>query len=77
MSRTDDRKGEKVPDKTPGRPKSKLPVTGEVGSEGGSYADSTLQVAHSEGDVEYLPEDSEPDNIESGPEDVIKYPSER
>lgn len=39
MARTDD------------RTEGQLPVTGEVGSEGGSFADPTVQVATFEGDV--------------------------
>lgn len=64
MSRTDDRADKK------------LPVTGEVGSEGGSYADPTVQIAHVEGDLEEVAEDNEPEKVESGPEDILKYPSE-
>ena len=40
MSRTDD------------RTEPKLPVTAEVGSEGGSYADPTVQRATHEGDIQ-------------------------
>lgn len=36
---------------TDSRTAPKLPVTGEVGSEGGSFADPTIQVATFEGDV--------------------------
>jgi hypothetical protein len=39
MSRTDDRR------------ERTLPVTGEVGSEGGSYADATMQISTFEGDL--------------------------
>lgn len=36
---------------TDSRTKPQLPITGEVGSEGGSFADPTVQVATFEGDV--------------------------
>ena len=36
---------------TDSRTEGQLPVTGEVGSEGGSFADPTVQVATFEGDV--------------------------
>lgn len=62
--------------KTDDRADKKLPVTGEVGSEGGSYADPTLQVAQFEGELGQVAEDTEPDKVESGPEDVLKYPGE-
>lgn len=39
---------------TDDRTEGRLPVTSEVGSEGGSYADKTVQVATFEGDVERL-----------------------
>jgi hypothetical protein len=41
MSRTDD------------RTEPRLPVTGEVGGEGGSFADPTVQVATSRGRLDY------------------------
>lgn len=58
------------------RADKKLPVTGEVGSEGGSYADATLQIAQFEGELGQVAEDNEPDKVESGTEDVLKYPGE-
>lgn len=64
MSRTDDRAD------------TKLPVTGEVGSEGGSYGDPTLQVATHEGDLGKTAEAVEPETVESGASDVRKYPTE-
>jgi hypothetical protein len=39
---------------TDDRTEGRLPVTAEVGSEGGSYADPTVQVATFDGDVERL-----------------------
>lgn len=54
----------------------KLPVTGEVGSEGGSYADSTLQISTFEGDLGRTAEAAEPDQVESDASDVAKYPNE-
>jgi hypothetical protein len=54
----------------------KLPVTGEVGSEGGSYADATQQVAQFEGDVGRTAANSEPDKGEASTSDATKYPTE-
>jgi hypothetical protein len=65
MSQTDDRD-----DKS-------LPVTGEVGSEGGSYADPTVQVPTFKEDLGRIAENAEPGKVQSGPEDVIRYPNER
>jgi hypothetical protein len=64
MSTTDDRAGKK------------LPVTGEVGSEGGSFADSTLQVAAFEGDLGRTAGAVEPEGVETGADDVAKLPGE-
>lgn len=64
MSRTDDRADKK------------LPVTGEIGSEGGSYGDPTLQISTFEGDLGRNAEAVEPHTVESGGDDVIKYPNE-
>ena len=65
MSQTDDRA-----DKS-------LPVTGEVGSEGGSYADPTIQVPTFKEDLGRVAENAEPGQVRSGAEDVIRYPNER
>ena len=65
MSQTDDRA-----DKS-------LPVTGEVGSEGGSFADPTIQVPTFKEDLGRVAENAEPGAVQSGPEDVIRYPNER
>ncbi|HVL67042.1 MAG TPA: hypothetical protein VM364_07245 [Vicinamibacterales bacterium] len=64
MSRTDDRTDKK------------LPVTGEVGSEGGSYADSTMQVAEFEGDVGRTAEAAEPAGADAETRDSIKPANE-
>jgi hypothetical protein len=61
---------------TDDRADKKLPVTGEVGSEGGSYADPTLQVATFEGDLGQEAEAAEPETVESDASDVTKYPTE-
>lgn len=62
---------------TDDRADRKLPVTGEVGSEGGSYADPTLQVSSFEGDLGREAEAAEPNTEGSGKADVKKYPSEK
>ena len=54
-----------------------LPVTGEVGSEGGSYADPTVQVPTFKEDLGRVAENAEPGKVQSGAEDVIRYPNER
>ena len=66
MSQTDDRADKK------------LPITGEVGSEGGSYSDATMQVATHEGDLGQTAEAMEPDpqTVASDADDVKKYPDE-
>jgi hypothetical protein len=53
-----------------------LPVTGEVGSEGGSYSDATVQIATMNGDVGRTAEASEPGKVTSGKDDVLRYPDE-
>lgn len=65
MSRTDDRADKK------------LPVTGEVGSEGGSYADPTTQVAEFEGEVGRTAQAVEPETTDAQTVDSKKYPKER
>lgn len=50
----------------------KLPVTGEVGSEGGSYADPTYQVAESEGDIGRTAQAVEPATTDAQPVDSRK-----
>lgn len=64
MSRTDDRADKK------------LPVTGEVGSEGGSYADPTYQVSEFDGDLGRTAEASEPEKTDAQTADAVKSPSE-
>ena len=64
MSRTDDRADKK------------LPVTGEVGSEGGSYADPTYQVSEFEGDLGRTAEATEPDKGDAQTGDAVKSPTE-
>ena len=61
---------------TDDRADKKLPVTGEVGSEGGSYGDPTMQVATHEGDLGRTAEAVEPDPVGSDASDVRKYPDE-
>jgi hypothetical protein len=58
------------------RADKKLPVTGEVGSEGGSYADATLQISNVEGDLGREAPAVEPEKVESDADDVTKYPGE-
>ena len=56
-----------------------LPVTGEVGSEGGSYADSTYQVPTFDEDLKdtgQQAEAAEPQGVQSDASDVRKYPDE-
>lgn len=65
MSQTDDRA-----DKS-------LPVTGEVGSEGGSYADPTIQVPTFEEELGRVAENAEPEKVHSDGSDVIRYPTEK
>jgi len=57
-------------------PEEGLPVTGEVGSEGGSYSDATVQVATFDEDLGRTAEASEPETVTSGKDDVIRYPDE-
>jgi hypothetical protein len=61
---------------TDDRSNKKLPVTGEVGSEGGSYADPTYQVSEVEGDLGQTSQATEPEQVASGPEDVRKHPND-
>lgn len=65
---------------TPKYRDEKLPVTGEVGSEGGSFADPTFQEATEQGDVDTASRPVAPDHIiPTGPEPVEgmkKPPSE-
>lgn len=63
--------------KTDDRADKKLPVTGEIGSEGGSYGDPTLQISTFDGDLGRTAEAVEPEKVQSGGDDVIKYPNER
>ena len=56
--------------------KEGLPVTGEVGSEGGSYSDATVQVSTFNDDVGKTAEASEPGKVTSGKDDVLRYPDE-
>jgi hypothetical protein len=67
---------------TPGHKHEKLPITAEVGGEGGSYADPTNQVATFEGDVpkvnDVTSDAVEPDIIQSDTmRGTSKYPSDR
>jgi hypothetical protein len=59
--------------------KKGLPITGEVGSEGGSYSDATVQVSTFNGDVGETADASEPEpgKVTSGAEDVRRYPGEK
>jgi hypothetical protein len=61
---------------TDDRADKKLPVTGEIGSEGGSYGDPTLQVSTFDGDLGRSAEAFEPETVGSDGTDVLKYPSE-
>jgi len=54
----------------------KLPVTGEIGSEGGSYGNSTVQVAEFEGDIATTAQAVEPDTADAETADAIKPPDE-
>ena len=54
-----------------------MPVTGEVGSEGGSYAEPTNQVPTFKEDLGRVAENAEPEGVQSGADDVIRYPNER
>ena len=57
--------------------KNVLPVIGEVGSEGGSYSDATVQVATFNEDVGKTADASEPGKVTSGKDDVLRYPDEK
>jgi hypothetical protein len=48
---------------TPKYRDEKLPVTAEVGSEGGSYADPTFQEATERGDIDSASQPVAPDHI--------------
>ena len=61
---------------TDDRADKKLPVTGEVGSEGGSFADPTYQVSELEGDLGRTAQATEPEDVASGPDDVLKHPND-
>jgi hypothetical protein len=61
---------------TDDRADKKLPVTGEIGSEGGSYGDPTLQISTFDGDLGRNAEAVEPEKVESDAADVIRYPNE-
>ena len=61
---------------TDDRANTKLPVTGEVGSEGGSFADPTLQIAPFEEDLGREAQAVEPEQVESDADDVMKQPKE-
>ena len=56
--------------------REKLPVTGEVGSEGGSYAEGTVQVPTFEEELGRVSENAEPEKVQTGPDDVLRYPNE-
>lgn len=64
MSRTDDRADKK------------LPVTGEVGSEGGSYADPTHQIAEFDGDLGETAQAVEPETADAQTVDSKKWPKD-
>ena len=61
---------------TDDRANTKLPVTGEVGSEGGSFADPTLQIAPFEGDLGREAQAVEPEQVETDADEVTKQPNE-
>lgn len=61
---------------TDDRADKKLPVTGEVGSEGGSYADATYQVTEFDGDLGRTAQAVEPDGADTQTRDVIKHPND-
>lgn len=63
-------------EKRDGAADNDLPVTGEVGSEGGSYSDATSQVATFRNDIGRAAEAVEPGKVTSGKDDVIRYPDE-
>jgi hypothetical protein len=58
------------------RANTKLPVTGEVGSEGGSFADPTYQVTELEGDLGRTAGAVEPDTSDVDTADVVKHPND-
>ncbi len=61
---------------TDDRADKKLPVTGEVGSEGGSYADPTYQVTEFDGDLGRTAEAVEPETADAQTGDAIKSPND-
>ena len=61
---------------TDDRADKRLPVTGEVGSEGGSYADPTMQVPTFHEDLGEHAQAVEPGGVQSDGSDVRKYPDE-
>lgn len=61
---------------TDDRANTKLPVTGEVGSEGGSYADPTYQVSEFDGDLGRTAEAAEPEKTDADTRDSIKHATE-
>jgi len=58
---------------TDDRADKKLPVTGEVGSEGGSFADPTYQVTEFEGDLGRTAQAVEPQTVDDETTDVSKH----
>ena len=64
---------------TDDRADKKLPVTGELGSEGGSYGDPTYQVPTFEEDLEDVGRHApamEPQGVQSDGSDIKKHPDE-
>ena len=61
---------------TDDRADKKLPVTGEVGSEGGSYADPTYQVATFHEDLGTHAQAVEPQDEQSDGSDMKKHPDD-
>ena len=59
------------------RDEKPLPVTGEVGSEGGSFADAIVQVPTKKEDLGRVAENAEPETVHSDADDVTRYPNER
>ena len=61
---------------TDDRADRKLPVTGEVGSEGGSFADPTYQVVEFEGELGQTAGAVEPDSTDAQTVDSVKPATE-
>ena len=59
------------------RERETLPVTGEVGSEGGSYADATVQVPTFEEELGRVAENAEPEKVQTDASDILRYPNEK